>query len=96
MGWFLVLYPNWLFLHFYNHFLEVTVIILKLMDYMNRGIYLDYFGREMVNDLNNYIYAMLSENYSYGLGGRYFGDAMLIKYTNSGDQLWRVIFNLRL
>ena len=50
----------------------------------------DFFGLDMVIDLNNCIYVMAAENYKSGRFSRYYGDLILLKYNSTGDQLWRV------
>ncbi len=52
----------------------------------------EFFGLDMVIDLNDCIYVMAAENYYSGLGYWYYGDLILSKYNSTGDQLWS--FNL--
>jgi len=54
------------------------------------NIYLENFGLDMIIDLNNCIYVMESEHYYCGFGCRYHGDVIIVKYNNSGDQIWRI------
>ncbi len=46
------------------------------------NIYLENFGLDMVIDLDDCIYVVMPD--------RYYRDVIIIKYNNSGDQLWRL------
>jgi hypothetical protein len=52
----------------------------------------DFFGLDMIIDLNNCVYVMAAENQSSGFGYWYYGDLLILKYNSTGDQLWS--FNL--
>jgi len=54
------------------------------------SIPLDFFGLDMVIDINNCIYVIAAEDYYSGLGYWYYGDLIIIKYNSTGDLLWRV------
>lgn len=52
----------------------------------------EFFGLDMVIDLNDCIYVMAAENYYSSMGYWYYGDLIVLKYNSTGDQLWS--FNL--
>lgn len=54
------------------------------------SIDLESFGLDMTIDLNDCIYVMSSESYHCGFGCVYYGDVIIMKYNQSGTQIWRI------
>ncbi len=50
----------------------------------------DFYGVDMVVDSNNCIYILASEHLRCLFGCYYYGDVIIMKYNNSGNQLWKI------